>query len=151
MFIDLDRFKHVNDEMDHPAGDVVLSAVGDRLMAMTRGVDVVARMGGDEFAVFAEVDSARDAIDIAERLRTGLAEPIGVCDKLVTVTASIGVVVTTDGSTTAAALLREADHAMYDAKRRGGDQAALRRTRARDVAALRWGLHHPRPDRVSAG
>ena len=72
LFIDLDRFKLVNDRADHSAGDRVLSEMADRLTAMTRGVDLVARFGGDEFVAFAEVDHEDDALDMAERIRTGL-------------------------------------------------------------------------------
>ena len=71
MFIDLDRFKLVNDRADHSAGDVVLNEMANRLTAMTRGVDVVARFGGDEFVAFAEVDHEADALDMAERIRRG--------------------------------------------------------------------------------
>jgi diguanylate cyclase (GGDEF)-like protein len=135
MFIDLDRFKRVNDEVDHAAGDVVLSAVADRLTEATRGVDVVARFGGDEFAAIAEVDHERDAVDIAERIRSGLGAPIAVCGSQLAITASIGVVVTSDGSTTPAELLREADHAMYDAKQSGRDRVVLHRAHALHLVA----------------
>jgi diguanylate cyclase (GGDEF)-like protein len=135
MFIDLDRFKRVNDEVDHAAGDVVLSAVADRLTEATRGVDVVARFGGDEFAAFAEVDHERDAVDIAERIRSGLGVPIAVSGSQIAITASIGVVVTSEGSTTPATLLREADHAMYDAKQSGRDRVVLHRANALHLVA----------------
>jgi diguanylate cyclase (GGDEF)-like protein len=151
LFIDLDRFKHVNDELDHAAGDFVLSAIADRLTALTRGVDLVARIGGDEFVVFAEVDNERDAVDIAQRIRVALGAPIAVSSKHVAVTASVGVVVTAEGSTTPAALLHEADHAMYDAKRAGCNKVVLHRARALEVAAKRWGLSDPEAAGVSAG
>jgi diguanylate cyclase (GGDEF)-like protein len=151
LFIDLDRFKRVNDEVDHAAGDVVLSAIAERLTVLTRGVDLAARFGGDEFVVFAEVDHEQDAVDIAERIRVGLGAPIAVSNTLVSVTASIGVVVTADGSTTPAALLHEADHAMYGAKRAGCNTVVVHRARARDVAARRWGLDDPETAWVSAG
>ena len=76
LFIDLDRFKLVNDRADHSAGDRVLSEMANRLTAMTRGVDLVARFGGDEFVAFAEVDHQADALDMAERIRTGLSAPV---------------------------------------------------------------------------
>src|SRR6201986_4722095 len=94
LFIDLDRFKLVNDRADHAAGDLVLCEMADRLTAMTRGVDLVARFGGDEFVAFAEVDHESDALDMAERIRTGLRAPVAVGSGQVTVTASIGVVMT---------------------------------------------------------
>ena len=122
MFIDLDRFKLVNDRADHSAGDVVLHEMAGRLTAMTRGVDVVARFGGDEFVACAEVDHEADALDMAERIRRGLSAPVTVGDAHLVVTASIGVVVTEDATAAPAMLLRDADNAMYDAKRLGRDQ-----------------------------
>ena len=75
IFIDLDRFKLVNDRADHSAGDLVLQEMANRMTAMTRGVDIVARFGGDEFVAFAEVDHEDDALEMAERLRRGLSAP----------------------------------------------------------------------------
>ena len=123
IFIDLDRFKLVNDRADHSAGDLVLNEMANRLTAMTRGVDVVARFGGDEFVAFAEVDHEEDALDMAERIRAGLSEPVTIGDAHLVVTASIGVVITADGrASLRPMLLRDADNAMYDAKRSGRDQ-----------------------------
>jgi diguanylate cyclase (GGDEF)-like protein len=151
MFIDLDRFKLVNDRADHAAGDLVLHEMGNRLVALTRGVDVVGRFGGDEFVAFAEVDHEEDAVDMAERIRRGLAAPIAVRDLHLSVTASVGVVVTADGSTTPGQLLREADDAMYDAKRAGRDQVVLFQDNARNTAHLKWGMRRTRDDRANAG
>jgi diguanylate cyclase (GGDEF)-like protein len=151
MFIDLDRFKLVNDRADHSAGDVVLQQMASRLTAMTRGVDVVARFGGDEFVLFAEVDHERDAVEMAERIRQGLCVPVAVEGVSLTVTASIGVVVTSEAGSTAATLLREADNAMYEAKRSGRDQISLYRFNARDAANLKWGLGPPRDSQLTAG
>ncbi len=150
MFIDLDRFKLVNDRADHTAGDLVLHEMADRLVAMTRGVDLVARFGGDEFVTFAEVDHEEDAVDMAERIRRGLAAPIAVRDMHLSVTASVGVVVTVDGSPAPGELLRAADDAMYDAKRAGRNQVALYQANARDTAHLKWGMRRTREDRASA-
>jgi diguanylate cyclase (GGDEF)-like protein len=151
MFIDLDRFKLVNDRADHTAGDIVLRAMADRLRTMTRGVDLVARFGGDEFVAFAEVDHEEDAVDVAERIRRGLSEPVQVGDARLAVSASIGVVVTSDGDTTAAGLLRDSDNAMYEAKRSGRDQVTLYRANARDLANFKWGLGPARDTRANAG
>jgi diguanylate cyclase (GGDEF)-like protein len=151
MFIDLDRFKLVNDRADHSAGDTVLNEMARRLAAMTRGVDVVARFGGDEFVAFAEVDHDEDAIDMAERIRAGLRAPVAVGGAHLVVTASIGVVVTPDGLTPSAALLRDADNAMYEAKRAGRDQVVLYRINARNVARQKWGLSPTRAARLNAG
>jgi diguanylate cyclase (GGDEF)-like protein len=156
LFVDLDRFKLVNDRADHTVGDTVLNEMARRLVAMTRGVDVVARFGGDEFVAFAEVDHEADARDMAERIRRGLRAPLRVGDIDLVVTASIGVVVTADASLTAAAVLRDADDAMYEAKRAGRDRLVVHCGTARDEARRRWGVAGPparRPwtPRVSAG
>ena len=151
LFIDLDRFKLVNDRADHTTGDTVLNEMANRLTAMTRGVDVVARFGGDEFVAFAEVDHEADALDMAERIRLGLREPLSIGAAHLVVTASIGVVVTSGSNTAPAALLRDADNAMYDAKRLGRDQVVLYRSNARDVANLKWGLRPTRASQLSAG
>ena len=151
LFIDLDRFKLVNDRADHSAGDRVLSEMADRLTAMTRGVDLVARFGGDEFVAFAEVDHQDDAMDMAERIRTGLSAPVAIGGGHLVVTASVGVVMTADGSTSPAALLRDADNAMYEAKRSGRDQVVLFHSNAREVANLKWGLTPARARRLNAG
>ena len=150
LFIDLDRFKLVNDRADHSAGDLVLNEMANRLTAMTRGVDVVARFGGDEFVAFAEVDHEADAMDMAERIRRGLGAPVAIGDAHLVVTASVGVVVTEDRAAAPAMLLRDADNAMYEAKRSGRDQVVLYRGNARDAANLRWGLTPPRVARLSA-
>ena len=150
MFIDLDRFKLVNDRADHSAGDVILNEMADRLTRMTRGVDVVARFGGDEFVAFAEVDNEADALDMAERIRKGLSAPVTIGEAHLVVTASIGIVVTDDSSAAPAMLLRDADNAMYDAKRSGRDQTVLHRTNARDMANLKWGLSPTRAARLNA-
>ena len=151
LFIDLDRFKLVNDRADHSAGDRVLSEMANRLTAMTRGVDLVARFGGDEFVAFAEVDHQEDALDMAERIRTGLSEPVDIGHGHLVVTASVGVVMTTDGSISPLALLREADNAMYEAKRSGRDQVVLFHHHARELANRKWGLTPTRTRRLSAG
>ncbi len=151
IFIDLDRFKLVNDRADHTAGDLVLNEMANRLTAMTRGVDVVARFGGDEFVAFAEVDHEGDALDMAERIRVGLKEPVAVGEAHLAVTASIGVVVTADTATMPALLLRDADNAMYEAKRSGRDQIVLYRNNARNAAKLKWGLSPTRASQLSVG
>ena len=151
LFIDLDRFKLVNDRADHSAGDRVLCEMANRLTAMTRGVDLVARFGGDEFVAFAEVDHERDALDMAERIRLGLSAPVAIGGGQLVVTASVGVVMTADGSTSPAALLRDADNAMYEAKRSGRDQVVLFHSNARELANRKWGLTPARARRLSAG
>ena len=150
LFIDLDRFKLVNDRADHSAGDRVLSEMANRLTAMTRGVDLVARFGGDEFVAFAEVEHQDDALDMAERIRTGLSDPVDIGHGHLVVTASVGVVMTSDESVSPLALLRDADNAMYEAKRSGRDQVVLFHHHARVLANRKWGLTPTRTRHVSA-
>jgi diguanylate cyclase (GGDEF)-like protein len=140
MFIDLDRFKLVNDRADHSAGDLVLKEMANRMTAMTRGVDLVARFGGDEFVALAEVDHEEDAYEMADRIRRGLSEPIDFGDAQLEVTSSIGVVVTSDTATPSALILRDADNAMYDAKRAGRDRVVMYQTKAQDLANRKWGV-----------
>jgi diguanylate cyclase (GGDEF)-like protein/PAS domain S-box-containing protein len=94
LFCDLDLFKVVNDSLGHPIGDRVLVEVADRMRAVVREPDTVARFGGDEFVVLCEdVASAADVAELAERLQGAVAEPILVEDRTLHLTESIGIVV----------------------------------------------------------
>ncbi len=118
-FVDLDGFKAANDSLGHEAGDRMLVTTGERLAQRARSGDVVGRLGGDEFLVVAEgLRGPQDANALAERLREGFIEPIDIEGQSYVLSASIGVALS-DGSDDAAAVLRDADAAMYDAKRRG--------------------------------
>ena len=117
LFLDLDRFKMVNDSLGHAAGDALLVAVGNRLVRCLRASDVAARLGGDEFAVLAEdAGDEKDAHALAERILDALREPIVVHGYELTVSASVGVAMSGNGESDAGALLRNADLAMYRAK-----------------------------------
>jgi diguanylate cyclase (GGDEF)-like protein len=117
LFLDLDRFKMVNDSLGHAAGDQLLVAVGERLRQCLRATDVAARLGGDEFAVLAEDStSVPDADAVAERILGALREPITINGRELSVTASIGVAMSDCAENDAHALLRNADLAMYRAK-----------------------------------
>ena len=116
--IDLDRFKQVNDEWGHHAGDVVLGAVAQRLRSCTRDRDVVIRMGGDEFLVILHDVEPGDAVDLARRIVTAVELPIEFNGQGLTVSASVGIaMVQNGGADDTEALLHRADAAMYVAKR----------------------------------
>jgi diguanylate cyclase (GGDEF)-like protein/PAS domain S-box-containing protein len=121
VFMDLDDFKTVNDSLGHAAGDAVLLEVAKRLDASIRSNDTAARFGGDEFAVLLEdVDTAQDAADAAERILASLASPVGLEGKQIFVGSSLGLaVVDGDSAADADELIRNADAAMYIAKREG--------------------------------
>jgi diguanylate cyclase (GGDEF)-like protein/PAS domain S-box-containing protein len=121
IFIDLDDFKTVNDSLGHAAGDRVLLEVGKRLDASIRASDTAARFGGDEFAVLLEgVESAEEAADTAERILDALAQPLAVEHKELVTRASLGIsVVEGEAAGDAEELIRNADAAMYIAKRDG--------------------------------
>jgi diguanylate cyclase (GGDEF)-like protein/PAS domain S-box-containing protein len=131
MFIDLDRFKSINDARGHATGDALLKAVAARLQSLTREGDMVARMGGDEFVVLATsladnaADAARSAHLLAEKMRAALELPYEIGQQFFTSSASIGVAVLVMDNQTVDDLLREADIAMYRAKSAGRNQIAF--------------------------
>ena len=120
LFFDLDRFKVINDSLGHAAGDALLVEVGRRLTALARGSDTVARFGGDEFVMLCErIRRNDDAAIIARRIGEALEEPFVHEGHPIHITASIGITTTDDATTSPAALLRDADAAMYQAKQSG--------------------------------
>jgi diguanylate cyclase (GGDEF)-like protein/PAS domain S-box-containing protein len=126
LFLDLDRFKVVNDSLGHDTGDELLVAVGGRLAASVRRNDTVARFGGDEFVIVCEdLTDLHQVEEVAERAIDALSEPFTLEHTEVVVTASIGIAVTRRSSDRAASLLRDADAAMYRAKSRGGSRYEL--------------------------
>jgi diguanylate cyclase (GGDEF)-like protein/PAS domain S-box-containing protein len=126
-FLDLDRFKWVNDSLGHDAGDALLRAVAGRLALAVRPEDSVARFGGDEFVVLAEgLRGDDEAWALVDRLRSTVSEPVSLPDGQVVVpTVSIGLTTTDDPHADPAALLRDADAAMYRAKEQGRDRTAV--------------------------
>ncbi len=121
LFVDLDRFKGVNDTLGHEAGDEVLRRTANLLLSCVREVDTVGRLGGDEFVVLLDRMAALDdALEVAERILERLDRPYEVRGREFFTTASIGITWLTDLRSSPAALLREADLAMYRAKTRGG-------------------------------
>jgi diguanylate cyclase (GGDEF)-like protein/PAS domain S-box-containing protein len=137
LFIDLDDFKDVNDGLGHDVGDRVLESVANRIAAALRTGDVAARYGGDEFAVLLpHIENADAATSVAARIIAAVGEKVMVGDRDVRVTASIGIAI----GTTPTQLLRQADAAMYRAKRSGHGSYTLF-DEARDEQAInRFGL-----------
>jgi diguanylate cyclase (GGDEF)-like protein/PAS domain S-box-containing protein len=127
LFIDVDRFKDVNDSHGHEAGDELLKIAAERLVAAVRGVDTVARLSGDEFTVILEgLGDPADAEAVATKLLETLRTPMRIGGSLVRVSISIGLAFLEPGEADPASLLRRADEALYEAKRSGRDRYAMR-------------------------
>ncbi|HZQ14384.1 MAG TPA: EAL domain-containing protein [Pseudolabrys sp.] len=123
MYLDIDRFKDINDTLGHPIGDRFLVEVSRRLKACVRDSDLIGRLGGDEFAVLqTDIESSTDAGTLASKIRSTLSEPIDLDNNMLHMTASIGISVY--GSSTGAPedMLSHADIALYRAKEEGRDQ-----------------------------
>jgi diguanylate cyclase (GGDEF)-like protein len=120
LFVDLDRFKLVNDSLGHDAGDELLIAVSGALRGAVREGDTVGRLGGDEFAVVCpDVAGRREAVAVGNRIREVLQKPFLIADREIVVSSSIGIALTRGGNRRPQRLLEEADAAMYAAKRGG--------------------------------
>ncbi len=120
LFLDLDRFKVVNDSLGHHAGDVLLKIIARELLAIVRKVDTVARLGGDEFVILIEdLQSNDEAFEVAERITTFLQQPFTIDNQLVYTGTSIGISFSNKRYTDADTMLRDADTAMYHAKDNG--------------------------------
>ena len=146
MFIDLDRFKEVNDSVSHEAGDAVLIQTATRLIEATRGGDTVARHGGDEFVVAApNIYTEQQAAELAQRIVDAVSAPLHIGEQEMVVSASVGIAFYPRDGETVSELLRNADAAMYIAKKAGCDRYrfydselnARRRPRLKMEAALR--------------
>jgi diguanylate cyclase (GGDEF)-like protein len=119
LFVDLDRFKQVNDTLGHAAGDQLLVVTAERIRAELRATDLAGRFGGDEFAVLMRgTTDLRDAVEVGERLVRSLSEPILIDGRWAGVGASVGIAMSAPG-TDPTQLMRRADIAMYQAKRNG--------------------------------
>jgi len=120
LFIDLDRFKTINDSLGHLIGDRLLITVATLLQESLRNNDLVARLGGDEFVIFLDgIHKPQDATQIAARIHNGLAPPCYIEDQAIFTSASIGIVVSSTNYDNGDDILRDADIAMYRAKEKG--------------------------------
>ena len=126
LYIDLDRFKLVNDSVSHAAGDRVLTEAARRMERLLRPSDTLARLGGDEFAVVLEgISSAAQALEIGMRICQTIGQPVPFERRDLQIVASIGIAHNLDGIVAPEVLLRNADIAMYDAKGHGGGRCAV--------------------------
>lgn len=123
LMVDLDRFKAVNDTFGHDAGDGVLRRTADALRAAIRGADVAGRWGGEEFLLLLPHTDRGGGLHVADRIRAAVSEPATVANHTVSVTASIGLAVFSDGD--ARGLISAADAALYEAKAAGRDRTVV--------------------------
>jgi diguanylate cyclase (GGDEF)-like protein/PAS domain S-box-containing protein len=123
LYLDLDRFKQVNDNFGHAVGDLLLQQTAQRILQVVRQTDTVARFGGDEFVVLLEqLHQADTALLVAEKIRQALAQPFLLAGQQFLTTPSIGLALFPQHGADGRQLLHSADSAMYQAKREGGDQ-----------------------------
>ena len=138
LFMDIDRFKLVNDSLGHRAGDALLCAVAERLRAAVRPGDTVARFGGDEFTILCEgIDGEAHAMQLVQRVQAVLKAPFPLGATELFATSSIGISLGRGRTHAPEALLEDADAAMYRAKERGGDCFELFDDQVRDRAVRR--------------
>ncbi|WP_316365418.1 EAL domain-containing protein [Candidatus Thiodiazotropha sp. CDECU1] len=120
MFLDLDRFKQVNDSLGHLAGDELLKQIAERLISLVRSSDTVARLSGDEFAILIEgISSREDMVPLAEKILHAVEQPVVVAGQELRISTSIGIAMAPFDDVSADYLIRDADTAMYEAKRHG--------------------------------
>jgi diguanylate cyclase (GGDEF)-like protein/PAS domain S-box-containing protein len=123
LYLDLDRFKQVNDNFGHPVGDLLLQQTAERIVHAVRQTDTVARFGGDEFVILLEHLHQQDtAAKVAEKIRSALTAPFLLAGRQLQIAPSIGIALFPDHGSDSRQLLLHADGAMYRAKRHGGDR-----------------------------
>lgn len=123
LFIDIDRFKVINDSVGHSCGDLILIELANRLTRIVRPDDTVARIGGDEFVILLDdISNNSDALGVCDRIRAALGQPFRIKDQLITLQVSIGVATRSPHIEKAEHYLHNADIAMYRAKLAGGDR-----------------------------
>jgi diguanylate cyclase (GGDEF)-like protein/PAS domain S-box-containing protein len=153
LFVDLDRFKLVNDSLGHAAGDRLLVAVSHRLQACLRAEDLVARLGGDEFVILcrpSDDDGAAQANQLAQRVVLALRPAHSTLDGMLSATGSVGVALS-NGDATVGTLIRDADTAMYAAKAAGGNRAMVFNDQLRLDVVRRHEIESGLRDALDAG
>jgi len=138
MYLDLDRFKIINDTLGHNFGDLLLQGVAERLMTCLRETDTLARMGGDEFTIIlTDIMTAEDATSVAKKVLDVLSEPFFLGGREFFITASIGISIFPSDGADVETLVKNADTAMYRAKEQGRNNYYLY-TEALNSAAMEW-------------
>jgi diguanylate cyclase (GGDEF)-like protein/PAS domain S-box-containing protein len=154
LFLDIDRFKEVNDTLGHDQGDVLLQLAAQRLLACTYEHDVVARLGGDEFVILVsdiEVTNLKNLEIIAQKVMTTLAEPFMLNHEKAFVSASIGIAIYPDDSSNTDDLIKSVDQAMYESKHRGGNCFTYFTTKMQEKAVNRLHLSNDLRSALSNG
>jgi diguanylate cyclase (GGDEF)-like protein len=151
-YVDLDHFKSVNDMHGHQVGDELMVAVAERLTAVLRPGDTLARLHGDEFVILCEdLDDPNHADELAVRIDAEMARPFLLSPGTVQIAASVGVAFSGRGSDAPAELIRDADQAMYQAKERASGPAQVLDLRKLHLAEHQAGLAHALPGAVQRG
>ncbi|EON91619.1 diguanylate cyclase/phosphodiesterase [Marinobacter lipolyticus SM19] len=120
LFLDLDRFKEINDSLGHPTGDLLLTLIADRIRKVIRNSDFAARIGGDEFTILVdEIHAYEDAVLVANKLLEAIAPPTAIRGHELNISASIGIALYPENGKTPIKLMQKADIALYEAKRHG--------------------------------
>jgi diguanylate cyclase (GGDEF)-like protein len=124
-YIDIDRFKDINDTLGHEAGDNLIKAVAARLKSRLRSTDFLSRFGGDEFAILCSPAGIDGGANLADRVAAAFATPFNIQNQNIRVSASVGIATAPENGNTADALMRHADIALYEAKSQGRDRAIV--------------------------
>ena len=137
LMLDIDRFRHLNDTLGHPFGDHLITQLGSRLAEAVGDVGSVGRQGGDEFTVVGEIADACAIEELVSRVLSVFKEPFVIDGREMFATASVGVAIAPEDGADAVTLLKNADAAMFEAKRAGGDRAAFSSSATQDEFAVR--------------
>jgi diguanylate cyclase (GGDEF)-like protein/PAS domain S-box-containing protein len=152
LFIDLDRFKEINDTLGHDMGDILLLETASRISKCVRESDTVSRLGGDEFTVIlSEIDDMKIVERVAQNILRILAEPFQLRDEVGYISASIGITIYPNDAVTPEDLLKNADQAMYVAKNQGRNQTSYFTAELQEAAQERRRLAYDLRSALSAG